>query len=364
MAQQQIPPSAEGSTPTNGDGSQQTGGATASQQAPPSSAASAAPTSAPTPPVAPPAMRASIYPDTLLHPFVVSAAQVISEELHQECWLFITGNVGIEPIIYEAFADQKDKLPNSPIALIIDSRGGVGETAYRIARLLKRRCGGFTAVIPRKAKSAATLLSLGADRIILGDEADLGPLDAQFHDYDEEEQQVSALDTVQAVEALEDSAVEVGMKMLRYLQANTGKRYSLLIEPSLRFAAEITKPLFEKIDAVRYTRQSRILREAQDYAERLLRYKFSEQEAGILARHLVQKYPAHGFIIDFEEAKRVGIKNERIPNQFIGLHVEKPINARLTQALDLLRMRLASDENTTALGQIIPMPSAPTSNPV
>jgi ClpP class serine protease len=33
--------------------------------------------------------------------------------------------------------------------------------------LLKRHCGGFVAVVPRYAKSAATLLALGADEIIL-----------------------------------------------------------------------------------------------------------------------------------------------------------------------------------------------------
>jgi len=47
--------------------------------------------------------------------------------------------------------------------------------------------------VPRYAKSAATLLALGADRILLGKFAEIGPLDAQFDD-PEREYRLSALD--------------------------------------------------------------------------------------------------------------------------------------------------------------------------
>ena len=127
----------------------------------------------------------------------------------------------------------------------------------------------FQVVVPRYAKSAATLMSLGSDQIILGDEGELGPLDVQIWDYDNEETRVSALDTVQAVEQLEDSAVKVAMKMLSFLKEKTKKKYSNVIEVSLKFGAELTKPLFEKIDSVAYTRYCRSLQEAQHYAERL-----------------------------------------------------------------------------------------------
>jgi hypothetical protein len=325
------------------------------------------PGAAPAPPVnpAPPAKvlrRASIAPPTPVKPEIAKAVEVIEAELGMPCYMFCTGHVGVDPVVYDALVDNKLSIPKQPIALIVDSPGGFAETAYRISRLLQRHCGEFTAVIPRFAKSAATLLSLGADRIILGDDADLGPLDAQFHDFDEEERQVSALDTVQAVETLEDSAVEVGMKMLRYLQENTGKRYGLLIEPSLRFAAEITKPLFEKIDSVRYTRHSRILKEAQDYAERLLRHKFNEDQAKALSLDLVQKYPAHSFVIDFEETQRIGrMKDHPGQNKCVGLHVEKPSTTKLSEALDLLRMHLAADSPVLSIGRLEDMPAPPVS---
>jgi hypothetical protein len=126
---------------------------------------------------------------------------------------------------------------------------------------------------------------------VLGEDAELGPLDAQFFDSDVAEDWVSALDEVQAVEALEQSATETAYKVMIYLKERTGKSYNALLPHALKFAAEITKPLFEKIDSVRYSRQSRRLQEAQDYAERLLRPRFNEGNAKAIAQDLVRKYP-------------------------------------------------------------------------
>lgn len=249
----------------------------------------------------------------------------IEAVLKQEVWLVTTG---IEPYLHRMLLQHKAALPKTKIAVLIDSGGGYAESAYRTAMLLRRTCGGFTAIVPRYAKSAATLLALGADSIILGDDAELGPLDAQFADYDVEESTVSALDTVQAVEQLENSASDVALKMLRFLQQRTRKKYSVLMEPSLHFAAEITKPLFEKIDAVRYSRQSRILQEAQDYAERLLQPKFEKKQAKAIARDLVTNYPTHQFCIDREEAKRIGTVIDEDTGKSVddpvGLHVIAP----------------------------------------
>lgn len=66
------------------------------------------------------------------------------------------------------FFRAQDSLPKKEkIALVIESPGGSAKSAFQLAMLLKRHCGGFVAVVPRYAKSAATLLALGADEIIL-----------------------------------------------------------------------------------------------------------------------------------------------------------------------------------------------------
>jgi len=75
-----------------------------------------------------------------------------------------------------SFKTQKD------ILLILGSRGGQIEPAYLISKNCKAASKArFVVAIPRRAKSAATLLALGADEIHMGGMSELGPIDPQFN---------------------------------------------------------------------------------------------------------------------------------------------------------------------------------------
>jgi len=195
----------------------------------------------------------------------------------------------------------------SPIALVVDSGGGSAKCAYQIARYIRKACGGFTAVIPEWAKSAATLLVLGADRIIMGRNAELGPLDVQIVDPDRE-QRISALDEVQALDRLNSFALQAVDAQMLLMVKRSGKTTNLLLPGVQHFVAEMLQPLFEKIDTVHYTYMSRLLKVAEEYAVRLLRPKYPGEKAGEIARMLVHQYPEHGFFIDVDEASRIGLE--------------------------------------------------------
>ena len=60
------------------------------------------------------------------------------------------------------------------------TRGGDGETALRLIRQAQSRCREMTVIVPDQAKSAGTLLALGADSIHMGPTSDLGPIDTQL----------------------------------------------------------------------------------------------------------------------------------------------------------------------------------------
>ncbi len=255
--------------------------------------------------------------------------------------------------LFDSFVDAKSLLPDkqdkgTSLSLLVESPGGLAEPAYRLARLFNRCCGSFDVVVPRMAKSAATLLALGANKIYLGDDAELGPLDAQFFDYDVEEDYVSALDEVQAVEALEQSAIDSAWGMLVYLRERTGKKINTLLPEALHFAAEVTKPLFDKIDAVRYSRQSRALQEAQDYAERLLlpHPMFDKSKAKAIARDLVRNYPTHGFMIDREEAERIG----KLEN---GLRVGLQVSSIPAEMANLLDWFYGNVDDIVVIGKLV-----------
>lgn len=71
--------------------------------------------------------------------------------------------------------------PQKDILLLIQSTGGSIEPAYLISKTCRRRAKDkFVAVVPRRAKSAATLIALGANEIHMGLMSELGPIDPQF----------------------------------------------------------------------------------------------------------------------------------------------------------------------------------------
>jgi predicted transcriptional regulator len=156
---------------------------------------------------------------------------------------------------------------------------------------------------------------------------------------------VSALDTVQAVEQLEDNASQVAVNMLEYLRQRTRKSYNRLMADALHFAADITRPLFEGVSAVKYTRQARILKVAQDYAERLLQPRFQQEEAEAIARALVRNYAAHGFVIDRKEAENMGEMESDDSDGHgngrpIGLHVSDVPNEKARHEIDWLQSNM------------------------
>ena len=66
------------------------------------------------------------------------------------------------------------------LELIIHSSGGLPENARKIVKMCRACCKNFTIIVPDAAKSAATIIALGADKIIMGNTSELGPIDPQF----------------------------------------------------------------------------------------------------------------------------------------------------------------------------------------
>jgi ClpP class serine protease len=80
--------------------------------------------------------------------------------------------------IYRALTAEKET--KKPIALVIHSGGGEVDAGYLISKLCREFSPDrFLAVVPRRAKSAATLICCGADEIHMGSMSELGPIDPQ-----------------------------------------------------------------------------------------------------------------------------------------------------------------------------------------
>lgn len=71
--------------------------------------------------------------------------------------------------------DEKGKLD-----LFIYSRGGASDVPWTLVSMFRQYChkGSFSVLIPYRAHSAATVICLGADEIVMTKKAELGPIDA------------------------------------------------------------------------------------------------------------------------------------------------------------------------------------------
>lgn len=107
------------------------------------------------------------------------------------------------------------------LALIINSHGGSGLAAERMIRVCKSYSGtgDYIAIVPGKAKSAATMICLGASKIIMGKTSELGPVDPQVTITEDKKTSLfSVYNIVKSYENLFDRAVNAEGKIEPYLQ--------------------------------------------------------------------------------------------------------------------------------------------------
>jgi hypothetical protein len=255
--------------------------------------------------------QGSIYSGPANHISSELAEAIQQTEKAFDCpvWALIHQNEGssIDSAMYTGFVKRLAELracrDKGGIALIVDSPGGYPEDAYRIATLLRRSCGLFRVLVPRAAYSSATLLSLGAEKLYLGQEAELGPLDLQVME-DGRVQFRPAIDEVQTLDHLTLAAIKQIDVTINGLRGIVPERHvaDAYLSHILDFAAKFTNPLLSSINAIHYTEQSRLLRIMESYAVRLLEPNYGPGKAREIALRLVNDYPSHDFVIGYEEA--------------------------------------------------------------
>lgn len=202
------------------------------------------------------------------------------EILSQYCVLALMnteGRIGTFDLdqVFKALTELNPKKDRDVLLLLI-SNGGAIEPAYQISKICKafskKR---FIVCVPRLAKSAATLVAIGADEIHMGALGQLGPIDPQLGG-------LPALGVSQALRSLASLAQEFpgsSEMFARYL------RMALTVEQ------------------IGYC--ERISESASQYASRLLSTKPSlSKKANGIAKELVYEYKHHGFVIDLDEARQ------------------------------------------------------------
>lgn len=134
--------------------------------------------------------------------------------------------------------------------VLLRSPGGCACCAYVMARELRRRFAEIAVFVPLGAKSAATLVALAADELVLGDLGELGPLDAQFCDRQRADFPVdrSRLEVLEALGELKKHALSTFDGIVRAVVENSGMKGEDVCKIGLEFAVKLCQPLYTQIN--------------------------------------------------------------------------------------------------------------------
>lgn len=214
--------------------------------------------------------------------------------------------------------------------LIIQSSGGDIHAAYNMMSLLRGRmvegAGKLTACVSSRAQSAATLLCLGADEILLGELGSLGPLDAQIRKGVTEvgtPNYVSALHLLKGLSRLQQFSLESFTAMAAQLHAHQAS-HDEQIKYGIDFSSAISGPLFERIDSESVGYWDQMLQTGEEYGRRLLaRGDLVENDDKTIDRNdriryivrtLVFDYPSHEIVIDRNVLKELHLRAALFPD--------------------------------------------------
>ncbi len=246
------------------------------------------------------------------------------------------------------------------VILLLCTRGGDADAAYRIARGLQDGYQRFTVVLAGKCKSAGTLLVVGAHEIAMTPHAELGPLDVQLGKKDELFEQDSGLTVLDALTELEEKAFDLFEKAMIRIKVRSGGTVTL--KTATHIAVELAKgvvaPVMAQIDPMHVGEVSRALKIGKEYGQRLSNISGNLQDESSLNR-LVQEYPSHGFVIDSNEARELFVhvrditpdENELIKYQYLRASLRSPAEETVLSFLSEPRKEAANDgHNAQNLG--------------
>ena len=163
-----------------------------------------------------------------------------------------------------------------PILLVLYSTGGHIGPAYLIGKLCREYAvGKLVIVVPRQAKSAATLLCCAADELHMGSLSEIGPIDPQI-----------------------DNLPALGLK-------SSVEHLSEMVKDYPAASNMFAKYLSASLPLINLGYYERVAESAMQYATRLLEPHKQElvSTPEEIAKSLVYSYKDHGFVIDKNESQ-------------------------------------------------------------
>ena len=187
-----------------------------------------------------------------------------------------------------------EKCTDGSLEVILESGGGDIDAAFNLAQLFRRHAAEkLLFIVPRWAKSAATLLACGGDTICMTPIAELGPLDPQI---------TVANPLEQRIEQFSPLHIESTLQLIREEFDSGNSKLADGLMQRLQFP--LTLGRFKKS-----------LEVGRDYVEKLLTtrmLKDDNETAKKIAEQLTSGYADHSWCITIGEAKDLGLRVEEL----------------------------------------------------
>jgi hypothetical protein len=217
------------------------------------------------------------------------------------------------PAMYSVYEARHRIGRGKKIEILLHSGGGHPDIAFNVMKFFRRRFEEVNVIVPMMAKSSATLMCLGADRIFMGELADLGPIDIQIDDsYEHGQKSFSPLDEFKSMEFLRELSIEWMDYYANVMNAQYGISLKQGLKDSVPLVTGLMGPIFGQIDPIKMGGYRRAIAIGEEYAERMLQL-VSNPQASKIIRQIVWEYPSHDFSIDFEEAETLGLPVQKLP---------------------------------------------------
>ncbi len=249
------------------------------------------------------------------------------------------------------FLDQLERMPADATAadLLVVSNGGDPIVSWRAITLLRERVKHIGVLVPQAAFSAATLLALGANEIVMHPNGNLGPVDPQI-----------------AVQKPGQEPQRFGFEELAsYLQF--AKEQVGITDPNLIHAN--FDLLSKEIGPVHVGIAARASLLSLSMGEKLLRYHMTDEEgakrARAIAESLNKAFHHHGYPVGRTEAIQIGLpiaeRNSEVEKLMweIWLDIETELQVRkpFNLACELM------EKNYPVLAARVPQAKLPPSTP-
>ncbi|MGE3346380.1 MAG: hypothetical protein AB7I35_02980 [Ramlibacter sp.] len=180
--------------------------------------------------------------------------------------------------------------------LFIKSDGGSGQVSLRLVNLLRQHCRQLVALVPLECASAATMIALGADRILMGPTAYLTAVDTSLN---------HALSPVDRDNDRVNVSLDELNRVIRLWRDQQGEQ----AENAYKSLFQYVHPLV--IGAVDRAESLSIMLCRELLANHIADEAVAEQ----IAATLNAKYPSHSYPILLDEAVKIGLKAERMPQE-------------------------------------------------